>query len=94
MMNEKKYHKKYDNVYYIKKNYVLKPIYNDKNEYINDVLSILPWRVRYANMLDCTFRVAYFQYTHTDRFSIANIFIIHCKNKEKHDLRSYLTLPL
>ena len=34
-----KYHKKHDNVNYINKNYVLKPIYNDENECINDTLS-------------------------------------------------------
>ena len=34
-----KYHKKHDNVHYITKNYVLKPIYNDENECINDTLS-------------------------------------------------------
>ena len=34
-----KYHKKHDNVYYIKNNYVLKPIYNDENKCINDTLS-------------------------------------------------------
>ena len=36
-----KYHKKHDNVYYITKNYVLKPIYNDENECINDMLSLI-----------------------------------------------------
>ena len=35
----KKYHKKHDNVYYINKNYVLQPIYNDENECINDMFS-------------------------------------------------------
>ena len=30
---------KHDNVHYINKNYVLKPIYNDENECINDTLS-------------------------------------------------------
>ena len=35
-----KYHKKHDNVHYISKNYVLKPIYNDENESINHKLSI------------------------------------------------------
>ena len=30
---------KHDNVHYITKNYVLKPIYNDENECINDTLS-------------------------------------------------------
>ena len=35
-----KYHKKYDNVHYINNNYVRKPIYNDRNEYINDMLSV------------------------------------------------------
>ena len=34
-----KYHKKHDNVYYINKNYILQPIYNDENECINDLLS-------------------------------------------------------
>ena len=34
-----KYYKKHDNVHYINKNYVLKPIYNDENECINDTLS-------------------------------------------------------
>ena len=34
-----KYHKKHDNVHYITKNYVLKPVYNDENECINDTLS-------------------------------------------------------
>ena len=38
MMNAK-ISKKYDNVPYMTKNYVLKPIYNNKNEYINDMLS-------------------------------------------------------
>ena len=33
-----KYHKKHNNVHYINKNYVLKPIYNDENECINDML--------------------------------------------------------
>ena len=37
-----KYHKKYDNVHYINKNYVLKPINNDEKECINDTLSPLP----------------------------------------------------
>ena len=36
-----KYHQKPDNVHYINKNYVLKPIYNDKNEFINDTLSLV-----------------------------------------------------
>ena len=36
-----KYHKKHDNVHYINKNHVLKPIYNDENECINDTLSLL-----------------------------------------------------
>ena len=35
-----KYHKKHDNVHYINNNYVLKPIYNDENECINDSLSV------------------------------------------------------
>ena len=35
-----KYHKKHDKVHYINKNYVLKPIYNDKNECTNDTLSV------------------------------------------------------
>ena len=30
----------YGNVHYITKNYVLKPIYNDENECINDTLSV------------------------------------------------------
>ena len=34
-----KYHKKHDNVHYITKIYVLKPIYNDENKCINDTLS-------------------------------------------------------
>ena len=34
-----KYHKKYNKVYYITKNYMLKPIYNDENECTNDTLS-------------------------------------------------------
>ena len=34
-----KYHKKHDNLYYIDKNYVLKSIYNDENECINERLS-------------------------------------------------------
>ena len=34
-----KYHKKHDKVHYINNNYVLKPIYNDENECINDLLS-------------------------------------------------------
>ena len=33
------YHKKHANVQYINKNYVLKPIYNNENECINDMLS-------------------------------------------------------
>ena len=33
------YHKKHDHMYYINTNYVLKPIYNDENECINDTLS-------------------------------------------------------
>ena len=36
-----KYHMKHDKVHYINKNYVLKPIYNDENECINDTLSVL-----------------------------------------------------
>ena len=39
MMNAKNIIKKYDNVHYINKNYVLQPIYNEKNECINDTLS-------------------------------------------------------
>ena len=35
-----KYHKKHDNVNYTNKNYVLKLIYNDENECINDTLSL------------------------------------------------------
>ena len=31
---------KNDNVHYMTKNYVLKPIYNDENECINDTLSV------------------------------------------------------
>ena len=34
-----KYHKKYDKVHYISKNYVLKLIYNDEIECINCTLS-------------------------------------------------------
>ena len=36
-----KYHKKDDNVHYMTKNYVLKPIYSDENECINDTLSLI-----------------------------------------------------
>ena len=38
MMNAK-ISQKHDDVHYITKNYVLKPIYNDENECINDMLS-------------------------------------------------------
>ena len=34
-----KYHKKHDNMHYINNNDVLKPIYNNENECINDTLS-------------------------------------------------------
>ena len=39
MMNAKISYKD-DNVHYMTKNYVLKPIYNNKNECINDTLSL------------------------------------------------------
>ena len=39
MMN-KKYHKKHNKTHYIGKNYVLKSIYNNENECINDTLSV------------------------------------------------------
>ena len=32
---------KHNNTHYINKNYVLKPIYNDVNECINDKLSVM-----------------------------------------------------
>ena len=35
-----KFNKKYDKIYYINKNYVFKPLYNDENECINEMLSI------------------------------------------------------
>ena len=34
-----KYNKKHDNLHYITKNYVLKPIYNDEKKCINGMLS-------------------------------------------------------
>ena len=40
-----KYHKKHDNVHYINKNYVLKPIYNNENKCINDTLSKTPRQI-------------------------------------------------
>ena len=36
MINAKNIIKKYDNMHYINKNYVLQPIYNDANECLND----------------------------------------------------------
>ena len=35
-----KRYEKHDNMHYINKNYVWKPIYNDENKCINDMLSI------------------------------------------------------